>query len=82
MALFPTEAEALAMADLTAVRAWVGVSPVAWNAFTLQIGDPGGPIRNLAMLPHSIVHAAISSTVVNTGTPPTPRDFTAVEAAQ
>eukprot|EP00972_Heterocapsa_arctica_P002637 387895-Heterocapsa_arctica.AAC.1 len=34
------------------------------------------------MLPHAIVHAAIASTVVNVGTPPTPRDFTAVEAAQ
>eukprot|EP00972_Heterocapsa_arctica_P052777 7768680-Heterocapsa_arctica.AAC.1 len=34
------------------------------------------------MLPHAIVHAAISSTIVNVGIPPTPRDFTAVEAAQ
>eukprot|EP00972_Heterocapsa_arctica_P061515 9073384-Heterocapsa_arctica.AAC.1 len=82
MALFPSEATAMAMADLVAVRAWVEVPIAAWGGFLRQIGDPGAPIRNLAMLPHSVVNAAIAATQVTVGVPPMARDISAVEAAQ
>ncbi len=62
MALFPAENVGMALADIDAVRAWVAVPGPAWAGFVRQIGDPGAPIRNLAMLPHSVLHAAIATT--------------------
>eukprot|EP00972_Heterocapsa_arctica_P092217 13600734-Heterocapsa_arctica.AAC.1 len=63
------------MEDIAAIRAWVDVPSAAWNAFMRQIGDPGSPIRNLAMLPHSVVNAAIAATQVTVGVPPMARDI-------
>jgi hypothetical protein len=82
MALFPAENVGMALADIDAIRAWVAVPAPAWGGFVRQIGDPGAPIRNLAMLPHSVVHAAVATTQITAGTPPVARDISPVEAAQ
>eukprot|EP00972_Heterocapsa_arctica_P113517 16437520-Heterocapsa_arctica.AAC.1 len=57
MALFPSKGMVVTMADLAAVRAWVGVARMIIN--------PGTQIRNLAMLPHSVVDATIAATWIS-----------------
>lgn len=94
MALFPTEAEAAAFGSLDSVIAWVGVPDNVWLSTQLQLGDPRNLTRNIAMLPHALVHEALRGITVpvpgaagesgaeDEGEPGGERALTPVETAQ
>ena len=64
MALFPTEVVAMAWTDIAEVRAFVGIGDVPWDALIVQTGDPGTQLRNIAIIPASVLRSAAAAAVV------------------
>ena len=60
MALWPTEAAARAFVDARALSTWVGIDDEAFDAVETLLGSFNGRIRNLGMLPASVLVTAIT----------------------
>ena len=87
MALFPTQIEARAFANARAVVTWAGLGVPAWEAFEAQLGSFNNLIRNVAILPDSIIRQAVGATrltppVTTAVQNPVERALTPIEAAQ
>ena len=61
MSLFPTKVAAMGFKTLEEVRDWVGVDVVAVEAFEEKTGKMKDKMRNMALLPRGIVHAALGA---------------------
>ena len=70
--LFPQEGEARAFADTRAVLTWVGLSQDAFDAFENQLGSFNRLIRNVALLPGSMIATACSAARIPPAAPTTP----------
>ena len=75
MALLPAEGDVRAVDDLGGLVRLLRLPATLWEAFTEQVGNPGGDIRVLAALPaHVVVHGIGQSMIAGQG-------LSAVEAA-
>ena len=81
MALFPSETDARAFANVRAITTWAGLSEAAHTAFQAQVGTLGDPPRNLALLPASIIRQACQAAQIPV-VDDQPRNLTPVEVAQ
>ena len=54
MALLPAEGDVRAVDDLAGVVRLLRLPGTLWDAFTEQVGNPGGDIRVLAALLHML----------------------------
>ena len=86
MSQFPTREEAEAFANTRALSDWVGVAPTIIQAVEAQTGSLSNRIRNLSLLPASIIQAACSMaqvTVPGEGDEPdVQRQLSPIEVAQ
>ena len=87
MSVFPTAVEARAFADARALSTWVGISDAAFDAVENQLGSFNGRIRNLALLPGTLLPPATAAATVvtaaaTTTAPETTRRLSPVEVAQ
>eukprot|EP00971_Amphidinium_carterae_P205053 4069621-Amphidinium_carterae.1 len=69
------------MANLVAVRDWVGMSAAAFTAFEHVIGDLSNSLRNLALLQPNHIRMAVESARVQPATGDA-RSLTVVETSQ
>ena len=76
MSLFPEEAEALALADINAVRLWYGIDDQTWAAFHLQVGQPD--LRIFSALPAE----ALTENIMRTRAGAPPASLTPAHAVQ
>eukprot|EP00439_Symbiodinium_sp_Y106_P014422 s8255_g2.t1 len=76
MSLFPEEAEALALADINAVRLWYGIDDQTWAAFHLQVGQPD--LRIFSALPAE----ALTENIMRTKAGAPPASLTPAHAVQ
>ena len=80
-ALFPSEDDARQLATVRAITTWAGLSQDAHDALVAKVGDLSGHIRNLALLPPTIIDQACKAARVPVADNPN-RHFTPVEIAQ
>ena len=64
MSLWPSEAAARAFVDARALSTWVGIDDEAFDAVETLLGSFNGRIRNLGMLPASVLVTAITNAQV------------------
>ena len=76
MALFPPEAEALALANLAAIKDHYGLDRAAWEAFSTQLGHPD--LRIFAALPAE----ALVENCMRTRVPPLNDSLSPTQAVQ
>ena len=81
MSLWPTEVDARAFADARALTTWAGLSFEAHEAIQVCTGDWQDHVRNLALLPGSVIAAACGAARVPTATGGE-RQLSPVECAQ
>ena len=81
MAFFPTQPESAEMQNITDVAAWVGVDTSVITAVETQTGNMNDQLRNLALLPGSIIRAAVAAARLPASGSTPERGLTPVQAA-
>ena len=68
-AMFPSQAAALAMQALKDLKDHDALPEPLWTAFTSGAGDPGEDMKLLAVLPRSVIAAALERALLPDGSP-------------
>ena len=80
MAAFPSRSDAERFQSIVDCRTWVGLAAEPWKALEEGTGNLANALRNLALLPHPVVFAAIRAARLGEGS--AQRILTPIEAAQ
>ena len=64
MALFPTQDEARGFENARALATWAGLANEPFETFEVQVGSQQDRIRNLTMLPQTVINGAATAALV------------------